>query len=281
MKLKSIICLSTAVLTSANLTASALPPSLITRQSGKVKAEISQLKVVQNNGKEGWSAFEEISGLAEVTLRLEINRGGKINFTKTLSAMYRSGDLPREFRIIDLDGDKEPEVFVTLLSEIGSATHANLSTSIYKYQPQKSTYSETDISWENFGYEIKDLDKNGIPEFISVDNRFKESLGLCTICVSPPIRIWQYRKGQMVDVTRRYPKAIRSNAYTIWREYEQVRSNKQHAKGKLAGYLATKYLLNESEDGWRRIKQAYQESDRTSFFNDLRALLREKGYIPK
>lgn len=255
------------------------PKESITLQSGKVKAEIASVKVVNSNNTEGWANFD---GLAEVTLRLIISRDGKQKLIDTHSLMYRYGDLPHEFKLIDLDGDKEPEILVTSQSQLGSGAHSNTFSFIYKYQPKKSNYQKTEISWENFGYDIKDLDKNGIPEFVSADHRFKESLGLCTYCVYSPIQIWQFRQGKMIDVTRKYPKAIRSHAYTIWQASEKARSpnyNEQHLKGSLAGYLANKYLLNESEDGWRRVKQAYQGSDRTTFFNDLMSLLRSNGYI--
>ncbi|WP_256874547.1 hypothetical protein [Nostoc sp. C057] len=50
-------------------------------------------------------------------------------------------------------------------------------------------------------------------------------------------------------------------------------------KGFLAAYLADKYLLNQGQDGWQRVQQAYKKSDRTKFFADLRKFLRETGYI--
>ncbi|MEH2122793.1 hypothetical protein [Nostoc sp.] len=58
-------------------------------------------------------------------------------------------------------------------------------------------------------------------------------------------------------------------------------------KGFLAAYLADKYLLNQGQDGWGRVQQAYKKSEspsetlreRTKFFADLRKFLRETGYI--
>ncbi len=46
----------------------------------------------------------------------------------------------------------------------------------------------------------------------------------------------------------------------------------------LAAYLADKYSLGEAADGWRRVQAAYQGSDRTQFFADLRTFLGKAGY---
>ncbi len=93
-----------------------------------------------------------------------------------------------------------------------------------------------------------------------------------------PIQIWQYRQGQMVDVTRNYPQQVYDDAYKWWKIYTETRNRPDAGRGVLAAYLADKYLLGEAEDGWNRVEQAYQESDRQSFFIQLRQFLQEMGY---
>jgi len=83
----------------------------------------------------------------------------------------------------------------------------------------------------------------------------------------------------MIDVTRSYPQLIYSNAFENWQNYTEALHKGYEVKGLLAAYLADKYLLDQSQDGWRRVQQAYQDSDRTQYFSRLRNFLRETGYI--
>ena len=59
----------------------------------------------------------------------------------------------------------------------------------------------------------------------------------------------------------------------------QSGDNPETIRGILGAYLATKYLLGQPEDGWQRVEQVYQHSDRGSFFSDLREFLQKTGYL--
>lgn len=83
----------------------------------------------------------------------------------------------------------------------------------------------------------------------------------------------------MIDVTRRYPQQIHSNAFRNWQYYLEARKQGYEVKGLLAAYLADKYLLNQGQDGWRRLQQVYREDDRTQYFSQLRNFLQERSYI--
>jgi hypothetical protein len=180
------------------------------RQLGNVKAQISEVKVIQEGkNTQGWSGFEERNSLATVTLRLIIYRNGKSRLNETMDVITRSRNIPKEFKVINLDGDKEPEILVANYIEIGAAIHANTYTRIYKYKPQTNSYIRVDHDWLNFGYKLKDLDKDGIPEFIS--SRRASGNCSCTVCCQIYPEIWQFRQGKMIDVTRQYSKLLRNN----------------------------------------------------------------------
>ncbi|WP_225894383.1 hypothetical protein [Atlanticothrix silvestris] len=84
--------------------------------------------------------------------------------------------------------------------------------------------------------------------------------------------------AETIAVTRRYPKLIYNNAFELWKTYNQERQQGDDGKGFLAAYLADKYLLGQGQDGWKRVQQTYQKSDRLQYFADLRKFLRETGY---
>ena len=87
----------------------------------------------------------------------------------------------------------------------------------------------------------------------------------------------------MIDVTTRFPEEVYSYATQLWKYYQHRKQeygdDPSNVRGFLAAYLATKYLLGESEDGWQRIEQVYQHDDRRSFFSELRTFLQEMGYM--
>jgi hypothetical protein len=83
----------------------------------------------------------------------------------------------------------------------------------------------------------------------------------------------------MVDVTRKYPKLVRANALEHWQSYQRAKQEDAEVKGLLTAYLADKYLLGESADGWKRVKQVYKAKDREQYFAAVRKFLRETGYI--
>ncbi len=265
----------------APITNAEIPPAFITRESGKVKAELSQEKVKVGEGSEGWSGFEEGSSYAEVTFRLKIIRQGKAKFNQILgSVYYRYGNLPQLFKVIDLDRDKEPEIVLRFVGGDGSYK-GGFYYLIYRYEPTKNTYTHiTIVSFPDI--EIKDLDRDGKAEFVGRNE--KMYLGLCSACEPLTIQIQQYQKGRMIDVTRRFPRLIKADAFRLWQEaikYAGEPYQNESLKGALAGYLADKYLLGQGEEGWRIVKQIYQYSDRETYFQDLQRSLRRAGYISK
>jgi len=175
----------------------------------------------------------------------------------------------------DLDGDKEPEVIADFFT---GGAHCCTYSLIYRYEPAQNRYTSIRHDWAHTGYNLKDLDKDGLPEFNSFDNSF--AYAFASFAGSGfPVQIWQYRQGKMIDVTRRYPQLIYSNAFENWQYYTEARHKGYEVKGLLAAYLADKYLLDQSQDGWRRVQQEYQDSDHTQYFSSLRNFLRETGYI--
>lgn len=203
--------------------------------------------------------------------RIRIIRGGQTLLNQTIQAECRIS----EFRVRDLDGNRDPEVIVDFFT---GGAHCCTVSRIYRYEPSRRRYTSIEALWAHTGYNLEDLDRDGIPEFNSADNRF--AYKFTSFAASGfPIQIWQYRQGRMIDVTRRYPNLIRRDANEWWQRYIESRNQGYENKGSISAYLADKYLIGEQKDGWERVQQAYKESDRQQFFRELRSFLRQTGYI--
>jgi hypothetical protein len=183
-------------------------------------------------------------------------------------------DPDNKLPVLDLDGNKEPEVIVDFYT---GGAHCCTYSLIYRYQTQEKRYTVKRFDWGNVGYELVDLNKDKIPEFRSADDRF--AYAFASYAASGfPLRVWQYRQGKMVDVTRKYPKLVRANALEHWQSYQRAKQEDAEVKGLLTAYLADKYLLGESVDGWKRVRQVYKAKDREQYFAAVRKFLRETGY---
>ena len=210
---------------------------------------------------------------------LTIIRDGKTLLQKKMSSEDRpvvTYDLSAAggFQVRDLDGDREPEVIVNTYT---GGAHCCTISSLYRYSPTENRYTETNRDWQHSGYRLEDLDHDGIPEWVSGDDRFARFASYAAS--GRPLQIWQYRQGDFIDVSRQFPQLIYENAHQLWQSYQEAKSQEHETKGMLAGYLAAKYLLGQGLDGWERVRQAYQAGDRQEFFQNLRRFLEETGYI--
>ncbi|NER04798.1 MAG: hypothetical protein F6K17_20440 [Okeania sp. SIO3C4] len=224
-------------------------------------------------------------------LNLKIIRGGEIILNEPIPVKSLAGDSESDtetevlagrfvkVQLLDLDGNGESEVLVDLVTINNSDVVFDGGTYsfIYLYEPTRNKYSMLRHFWGNVNYRITDLDKDNIPEFKGVDGRFTNVFSNIND-TRFPIRIWQYRQGEMLDVTRQYPVQINTSASELWLEFYKRSSQNKNVKGVLAAYLANKYLLGQKEDGWQLIEKVYQNSDREVYFENLRQFLADKGY---
>ena len=179
-------------------------------------------------------------------------------------------------QIRDLDGDGELEVLVDAYT---GGAHCCTYSLIYRYESAANRYSHLKHFWGNVGYRFKDLNNDGIPEFDSADDRFAYQFASYAGSAFP-LQIWQYRQGQMIDITRNYPQLVYRDAYRLWQQYlERRKLEYGEEKAPLAAYLAAKYLLGQEQDGWQRVRRTYLKRDRKKYFIELKRFLRITGYI--
>lgn len=242
-----------------------------TTQQGNVKAELSYEKV-------------QTEGIPETrNLQLKIQRSNQTVFDKAPNVSeydrptidWSAEDrMNAGFMVRDLNGDKEPEVIADFYT---GGAHCCTYSLIYHYDAKQKQYVESRVAWGNLGYRLKDFEGDGKLEFYSADDSFAYAFASYAGSAFP-IKILRFETGEMVDVTRKYPKQIYSDAYRLWESYQQIKAQDSEVKGVLAAYLADKYLLGQQADGWKQLETAYQESDREEYFASLRKFLKETGY---
>lgn len=241
----------------------------LTAQSGSVKATFS------------YDPLEGSSGLSSFMgkrARLTIERRGKLVYDRSEEEVPIPYAYQRSpFVLRDLDGDQEPELVIDYFS---GGAHCCVVSAIYRFNPQRQAYEVMDLATSHIGYQLKDLDRDGKPEFVTADGRF--AYQFASFAGSGfPLQLWSYRQGKFVDVTRSYPQLVRDSAYRSWKLIQQRRQSNpegREIKGILAAYLADKYSLGESQEGWKNLRAWYKEGDRQVFFDQLQSFLKETGY---
>jgi hypothetical protein len=188
-------------------------------------------------------------------LRLTILRAGEVTFSEPVPR-YRGSKLPafpagygesRSLRLQDLDGDGEPEL---LLDLFWGDAHCCFWTDVYRYDG--SSYRLRYHFWGDLPYRLVDVNHDARPEFVNGDDRFAYAFAAFAFS-GFPVQLWSYAAGRFVDVTRRYPARIRSDAAHSWREYLQLRRARYETEGAAAAWAADEYLLHKRAFVWRRL----------------------------
>ena len=189
----------------------------------------------------------------------------------------------------DLDADQEPEVLVDLYT--GGANCCWFSIS-WRYDESQNRYIKKLLRpGLSFPYTLQDIDKNGIPEFKSVDYRFAYKYG-SNADTPRPLRIFNWDRGRLVDVTVGYPKLAAQDAADMYKGYLEFRKQKDtNVRGLLAAYLADSYRAGNGRVAWRRVVAAYRRGDvdakfkgdvgphGKAFLVSVRKFLKKLGYL--
>lgn len=188
----------------------------------------------------------------------------------------------------DLDSDGEPEVLVDLFS---GGAHCCRYSLVYRYRASRGDYGKSVVWWGNVGYRLVDLNHDGRPELSTYDDRFAYTF---TPYVSSldPVRIWHFRHGRLLDVTRGFPAAVKADARSLLRLYAERRgSTIPEVRGILAAYLADQYSLGRERQGWAVLERAYRRGELgrgverdgypagRAYLGSLREFLRRTGYV--
>ncbi len=198
-------------------------------------------------------------------LRIAVRRRGRV-FLSTAVARLACRDCsvsgldvlvePQPLTVRDLDGDGEPEVLLDLYT---GGAHCCFYTVILRYDGR--TYRGTVAFWGDPGYDLRDLDRDGRPEFVTADDRFAYAFTSYAGSVLP-IQVRRYDHGRLLDVTSEYPALVRSEAASLWAQYKQDHTHRDaDLRGLLAAWLADQYRLGRGEEGWEQLEAAYRRGE--------------------
>ena len=194
-----------------------------------------------------------------------------------------SGKRDAPLQVVDLDADGEPEVLVDTYT---GGAHCCALTEILRFDA--TTYAPAETSWGNIGYELKDLDGDGRPEFITADDAFSYAFASYAGSFHPPL-VLDYdvtAKGSFRNVTRRFPALARKNARDALHALARARRDHFETLGPVAAYVADLYLLGRGREVRPYLARARKRGDLRnasgraprSFDRKLLAFLHKQGY---
>ena len=173
----------------------------------------------------------------------------------------------------DLDSDGTAEIIVRSYS---NGAHCCTKFTIYSWQTDH--FSEfTTPSLNSRGGRFEDLNGDGSSEFISADDSFLYRFSSYADSLAPPL-IYTFRNGELFETTREHPVRIRE---TIARAETVIAKNPlwEGRNGYLAGYVASKALVGEYEEGWRYMLDHYNAEVNPDYPAALRNFLESAGYL--
>jgi hypothetical protein len=138
--------------------------------------------------------------------------------------------------VTDLDGDGEPEVVLDLYT---GAAHCCFVSRFYRWDG--TTYVPADRNFGDPGYQLTDLDGDGVKEMITADDRFAYAFTAFAFSLMP-VRIYDLRAGSWSLVTKRFPDRIRADARANWRYFKKA-ARQNEPRGAIAAWAADQYLL--------------------------------------
>jgi hypothetical protein len=194
-----------------------------------------------------------------------------------------SGKRKSALQVVDLNGDGEPEVLVDAYT---GGAHCCAITELAAFNG--SGYAVQELFWGDPGYELKDLDGDGRPELVSLDDAFAGAFTSFAASFFPP-RVVDYDpavKGVLRDVTDHFVALIRKNQQQALHALKRARRQHYETLGAVAAYVADLYLLGDPGHVRPYLKRARERGDlRTisgpaprSFERRLLAFLKKQGY---
>jgi hypothetical protein len=271
-KLAIIAVLAAAAAVPAAARASGSNAGTETVKSGPVSATLS------------WDAGEDDPQNA----RLSISRAGTVVFDRAIPKVCGQEcdpDVPDSdsFRMIDLDGDGEPEV--VLIVYPGDCCDQTMG--IYGFSAATGSYSEIAQNIGDTLLDIEDTDRNGSNEIVASDQRFKHLVPGHTSLFFPPV-VYAYEHPatgpRLVDRTRASLSVVREAASELRFLLSTLKDADAFSKIYVGSYVAEEFMLGRGKVGLkefdRQAKRGTLGSPKSAkkFRKRLLRLLDQYGY---
>jgi hypothetical protein len=186
-------------------------------------------------------------------------------------------------RVVDLDGDGEPEV--TFDYSTGGA-HCCLWMQVLRLAADGRGYIRTEHDFADPGYVLADLDGDGRPELRSSDAAFAYAFTAFAYSAFP-LQIWRFDHGTFRDVTATFPRLVAAESARFARRYRRLRARRDGQElGVVAAWAADEYRLGHRTAMLRRLRSEVGHGrlrgpgrlHGMAYLHDLDAFLRHRGY---
>lgn len=257
------------------------------RHAATVGAAVAALMVVGSAPAWAGHAWE-----SQGEVRADVNWGGTRAEPTNLTVAIRRGGAtqsvpaprlrgwglpPRGATVVavrDLDGDREPEVVLSLHTPSIQARHRSI---IARWNAAGEEYRIITQDWGAGGYRWLDLNRDGGIEWLSTDHRLG-TFGAPRAVQRQPLQIWELREGVMTDVTRSFPGRVRADMRSHRSAVALAIRGRHRPEPALAAYLATAELLGDAQGAWTWARSVHTGPTARAFFARLQAQLVRTGY---
>jgi hypothetical protein len=194
---------------------------------------------------------------------LTITRFAEVVLDRDLSYLecdrcsFRSGTRSRSGKVsfVYLDDDHEPEVLVDTYSEGRRCCYADL---VYRFDG--SSYTATIARWGAKGADIRNLDSDNKPEFVTNDSAFAHAFANDADSYLP-VLIENYIQGMFINVTSHFPAHVRADAARIRKLIPGPRRRKRNLRGLIAAYVADENTLGHPAAGKAFLRAEIRRGD--------------------
>lgn len=202
---------------------------------------------------------------APATLTLTVTRGDASTTFRSLAGSRWGVASGVPLVVRDLDRDGVPEAVGQLAAR---GTPARTRT-VIAHRVAEGFDRLTTHDWGTAGHRTVDLNRDGRPEFVTADTRLAGLPGVGARAERLPIRIWAYRGGAMVDVTRGHRRTVRADMLTHLRAIDDLEGRGASPRGAIAAYLADARLLGAGDGPWNRMRARHTGPGAERFFAAL------------
>lgn len=185
-----------------------------------------------------------------LTIQLFYNDELKLSTTDT-AAMFAGIEL------IDLDSDGTAEVVVQTFT---GGAHCCLATTTYTWQDEQ--FNPVYFGYlDGGGGDFKDLNGDGLMEFVTFDNAFLYSFSSYAGSY-PPSVILTYDNGAYRDTTTQFTNYLEDTASAMRFTVEDPEfADRSDKNGVLAGYVAQNIRLGRYREAWLFMLSHYDRTD--------------------
>jgi hypothetical protein len=183
-------------------------------------------------------------------------------------------------RVLDLDGNGEPEV---VYSAYSGGAHCCSIAQVYRFDGTAYTAGEHNF-WDP-GFRLKDLNGDGIPEWLTGDDAFAYRFTAYAFS-GLPVQIFRWSAGKFTNATKSFPAQIKSDAKRWLSIYKDTRHRKDGTEfGAAAAWAADQYHLGKRAAALRYLRRETRAgrlkgpgAHGLKFVKTLDRFLRKRGY---